>query len=368
MRNINGKVLVVLGIVFTYLLYHRVKQLFSDENKDDFRPPEMSKVVPHQVLEDRMKLSRQEFEKVGNEPVQTIENNAPKFNDKPESLKQHVDPNIYKEHVIKETWKSKLIQSNNGEWMIENCQIRADFLRSELITPVKTTPIFIYKDSKNDESVSGSVAAKGSWDIDNVKKILEILLSDLELVFVDVGSDVGVYSLSAATSGNRVIAIDCCRGNVMRLCASMRAGKVRDQMTIVHNAISDTRGRFKPKEQMPKTKEKHPIEELSVDSILLDDILEIMEGYDTNIVLRIDLDDNEAKVLKGAEKFFKTVKVQYLLINIKNSRGNENGEFILEFLEKQKMDVLHEGNYNKADMTTWPDKILCKRRKGKSEF
>ncbi|OWF34496.1 hypothetical protein KP79_PYT03440 [Mizuhopecten yessoensis] len=135
-----------------------------------------------------------------------------------------------------------LSRGEQGTWseQTDMCDVRPEFVRAKLKDP-GNTPIFVY-DKVTDAFVSGSIINVGMWEGDLVKMIHDFLKEDPERVFLDLGSNVGVFSLMAAKIGHKVFSVDMLLGNVQRLCASCIAGHFPDHVTIIHNALSDVRG------------------------------------------------------------------------------------------------------------------------------
>lgn len=215
--------------------------------------------------------------------------------------------------------------------------------------------------------MSGNIIRQGMWEGNLVRRIHDILKNEPDVVFLDIGANVGVFSLTVAKLGRPTVSVDALEGNVARLCQSMRDGNLSDHMTVIHNALSFQREKValgthkknvggtyvKKLEKMGL--DKIDQQALVVDAILLDDLLEIFNFK--RVVIKMDVETFEANVLKGADKFFTTVQVDYLLMEFVAHKGKDSGNFIVEFLKKHNL-VCENSNPNHA---TWSGEVMFKR-------
>lgn len=82
-----------------------------------------------------------------------------------------------------------------------------------------------------DQWVSGNIIRQGMWEGHLVTRIHNILKNEPDVVFLDIGANVGVFSLTVAKLGRTTVSVDALEGNVARLCQSMRDGKLSDRST-----------------------------------------------------------------------------------------------------------------------------------------
>lgn len=284
------------------------------------------------------------------------------------NAKQSTDPIIQNGPLLvrSDFWGTVISRNESGWYKMEKfCDPMAKFVRTQLRGP-QQTPIHVYT-AQEDQWVSGNIIRQGMWEGNLVTRIHNILKNDPDVVFVDIGANVGVFSLTVAKLGRHVIAVDALDGNVARLCRSVQDGKLSDHMTIVHNALSYQRekvalgthkknvGGTYVKKLEKLGLDKSGQQALIVDAILLDDLLEIFNIK--RAVIKMDVETFEANVLKGGEKFFKNVKVEYLLMEFVSHRGKESGNFIVDFLRNHSL-ISENPNKNHA---TWSGEVMFKR-------
>lgn len=259
----------------------------------------------------------------------------------------------------------KVLTNEGGVWYDEEeiCNPRDNFVRTQLKME-NSLDIFVYPTSV-DKWVSGRIIREGKWEEDHIQKIYRILKSDPSMIFLDIGANVGVFALTMAMLGNQVVAIDALGDNVGRICASMRTNNLQDRMTIIHNALSYNRekvslGKFHLNvggtfiKQMGVSANSDVI---VIDTILLDDLLDLHMFKDRRFVIKMDVETFEANVLKGAFEFFNNVRVEFVLMEFMAHKGKESGDFIVQFLK----DFGLEPDVSNSNHSTWPMDVMFRK-------
>ena len=259
-----------------------------------------------------------------------------------------------------------VITRTDSTWRINTdvCVYKEDFVLAHLRMPPKT-PIFVYS-ARIDRHVSASIISRGHYEGPWVNKIYNLMKQYPKAIFIDIGSNIGMFSVTISALGYRVIAIDCLDDNVMRLCASMKTAKLSDKLTIIYNAVSDkhekvTLGKYDGDVGGTFIKQYAQEEKKYVETICLDDLLDIYNLE--QVIIKMDVEKAEDKVLKGANKFFQRVRVEALLMEFIKHKNSPSGQFIVDFLSYYGLEPevpRHlKNNYNK-----WQDNnILFKRKK-----
>ncbi|XP_061196334.1 uncharacterized protein LOC133204598 [Saccostrea echinata] len=257
------------------------------------------------------------------------------------------------------------------------------FYRATLRIAHGSTPIYIY-DPKIDKWVSGSVVKYGSWEGNHINLIIDLLKRDPEIQFVDIGANVGVFTLAVALSGRRVIAVDALDMNIQRLCSSVMEGNFSSRVKLVYNALSDvheTVSLGKDKNNVggtfvAKNKNANKVRGSQVDgnygtvrAIKLDDILSVPHFDFKKVIIKIDVEGYENKVFKGGEVFFDKVDVQAILMEWLWLKTGSAGEEIINFMLKKNMEP-HIPNQMPSplkiqDRSKWPNDILWRKKTNK---
>jgi 2-polyprenyl-3-methyl-5-hydroxy-6-metoxy-1,4-benzoquinol methylase len=110
-------------------------------------------------------------------------------------------------------------------------------------TSVQPFPMFVH-DPKICRFISGEILSRGHWEPQLTLELLEHLGPPSSgRVFLDIGSNIGWFSLTAAAAGHRVIAIDALRTNVELLMRSISANpQFQELIEVFHYAVSSSGG------------------------------------------------------------------------------------------------------------------------------
>lgn len=254
------------------------------------------------------------------------------------------------------------------------------FYRSKLRTNVGSTTIYIY-DPRKDIWVSKHIIRYGSWEGKHINLIVSLLQQAPDLQFVDIGSNVGVFTLAVALLGRRVLAVDALAMNIMRLCSSVIEGNFTDRVQIVYNAFSDVYetvslgmdennvgGTFVAKDKNTnKVKGSRVVGNYgTVQTIRLNDVLSLPKFDFRKVILKIDVEGYENRVFKGGETFFDKVDVQAVLMEWQWLKTGSAGQEIINFMLRKNMEP-HVPNPNPQplkiqDRGKWPNDILWRKK------
>lgn len=248
------------------------------------------------------------------------------------------------------------------------CQECKTFVKATLRTPYGNTPIFVYE-AGQDPWVSGVLISSGHFEAEKSSIMFDLLKSDPGLNLIDIGANIGVYTLSAAKMGRKVLAVEALDRNVQHICASVASGGLQEKVTLVHNAISNDNGVVKlgiDKNNMGGTfvdVDSAHIKELklgraqgtygTVHTIKMDDLLKIpgIENF-SKVVVKMDIEGFEAKAMEGASLFFEKIKIVGFIMEWEFHRGQKSADTILKFMSKHNFmpHALNSGK-SKLDFT-----------------
>lgn len=254
-----------------------------------------------------------------------------------------------------------------------NTQALADIQRGSLKTFNGNTPIFVHL-PKDDKMISAYVKDFGTWEEDLVNQTGEFLQRNQKPSFIDIGCNIGVYTLFAATLGVQVISIDPLEDNLRLLSMSLIAGYLTDNVSVILNAVSD---KYKtvsidiPKDNIGGA---HIVDDVAdandksklntAETILLDDLIPYVIGGKT--FLKMDVEGHEWNVLNGGHTFFQTTDVIGILMEWVHHRHQESGRYIIEFLMKNGL-LPYEGVSMKQVLQPdsyymWPENVFWIKR------
>ncbi|KAK6191889.1 hypothetical protein SNE40_003468 [Patella caerulea] len=268
----------------------------------------------------------------------------------------------------------------NKKWkrLSNYCGGNYKFLKANLKSPSGETPIFVHELS-DDASVSGMLFRNGMWDPDNLNLIHTYLLENPDMAFIDLGSHVGTFSLMAAKLGRQVLSVDPLRENVLRLCKSIEAGGLTDNIIVFFTAVSNTYSQFTFQRdhaniggtRLSDKKVSIAINESVIDSevintVHLDDLLPLVNFK--RAFMKMDVEEHELQVLKGGIHFLDTVDVPYILMEWfwhKKATG-QFGQDIIEYLAVRDYkpytpSINAEKLLRLEDYRRWPIDVLWKK-------
>jgi FkbM family methyltransferase len=186
---------------------------------------------------------------------------------------------------------------------------------------------------RNDIYVSEAYRNNSSiWEEEQVSRMLQLLIRHPDLDFIDVGANIGTYSMYAAALGRFVLGIDCFRPNLLRLRRASQLANVSDRVVLVQNAIYRDSGRLLRLSintmnvggqglyivsNLNRTylgnSSRWTRNPYIVTTIRFDDILPILLAYRVRAVLmKIDIEGSESFVVESGYRVFDTLNIPYV--------------------------------------------------------
>ena len=93
----------------------------------------------------------------------------------------------------------------------------------------------------DDGFISKAVLTRGAWGPQLVTNMLRALTLYHDAALVDVGCNIGMYTLMAAGMGRRVVAVDAVAENLAYVHASLKKDGRTDLVTLLHNSVSNNK-------------------------------------------------------------------------------------------------------------------------------
>ena len=118
--------------------------------------------------------------------------------------------------------------------------------------------------------------------------------------FIDVGANVGFFTIPLAKSGRRVLAIEPMPNNYLLLLKGLQASQIHN-VSAVNVAANDTVGLAYMEGEGPWSRINHSDSGVPVASLTLDDIAEVNSFTKAKLV-KIDTEGAEIRVLNGMKK------------------------------------------------------------------
>lgn len=185
----------------------------------------------------------------------------------------------------------------------------------------KTTPSFLIytHEYKTDVHVSGSIQRSGIWERHFIIQFASYLDRYPSAYVIDIGANIGMYSLFAAKKGHVVYAFEPVRKNIIRQCNSIIDNNFTNlnlfPYALSHKALTVN---FKePSDNVGGTHTVETEETLGVENV------DYAKAYtldsfkipnDKPIIMKIDIEGSECEMMNGAHEFFHTHDIKMILM------------------------------------------------------
>ena len=189
--------------------------------------------------------------------------------------------------------------------------------------PVPRFQINTHDPITQDIYISKSVHdAQQPWDPFLWQLIVDVLAGAPPSLMVDVGANLGYFSLQAAALGHRVVAFEPMGRNAHKFFASIVQNRFESNITLYQNAVTHQSG------QVVRLKETHPTNQGNgqirtggvregrygvdyVETVRLDEVL-----HEDVLFMKIDVEGFEGAVLNGAMHLICCHRVQYITLEV----------------------------------------------------
>ena len=181
---------------------------------------------------------------------------------------------------------------------------------------------------KEDIYVSASLKRNGYWEKNTLQIFQKLLEKDPELGVLDIGANIGVYSLLAAVLNRPTVAVEASILHIQMIHHAIVLNNLQDaNVVLVNNAISDSRGRLQlyldePNNQghlqviknTNNAKKKNSAGNRYVNAITMDDLIEVV--HFKKAMIKMDIEGSEHKAIAKCEKLLKHVYIPYIFMEV----------------------------------------------------
>jgi len=176
---------------------------------------------------------------------------------------------------------------------------------------LNVTASFCVKDPSEDQVVSRDIAS-GGWEVEEVSKVLEAMTLHPGAVFLDIGSNIGAYTVPVASMGRSVVAVDMMLDNLGYIRTSLDSMDRPGHVELVHNAVSNSHEVFQPVESdayigsNPGSHKAVPLSKMKagdkvmgqvVDSVTVRDLLSVTLSPSSTYIIKTDIEDFDCEVI-----------------------------------------------------------------------
>ena len=187
-------------------------------------------------------------------------------------------------------------------------------------------------DPKFDKYISAQLKENGLWEPTNVRSFLRQLNEVPDANVMDIGANIGLYSLLSAKLNRTVIAVEPLHDNLNRLHKAAQLESVQSKIIALVNALSNERTQLKVSIQdnniggsyvmrkeliNPKQSFSMTSSSVIVNSILMDDLIDVYKvkmnkskrTASKKFVIKLDIEGYEPFVFEKSEKLFKQLEI-----------------------------------------------------------
>ena len=243
-------------------------------------------------------------------------------------------------------------------------------------------------DIGNDIWISKAIKYNGVWEGDIVNLFMKILANNKNLNVIDIGANLGQYSLYAAKLNRKVISIEPFYDNIIRLHKSSQIEDISNNIILITNGVSDKRGEIKRLNKDDtniggqgivdyndleiKSRELALKDKYNLVTILLNDLVTIIPVDFNEAIIKIDIENHELQAFKKIDKLLNRVKV-YAIFMEWSDKSQTNINDVLEFLSFMNSNSYKPKNLLIDDLNTegwrqWPRDIVWIRNDFKLKY
>jgi len=213
-----------------------------------------------------------------------------------------------------------------------------------------------------------------TWEPDRLRLMQEVLDRDPRLQLIDLGCNLGVFTLTAAAMGRQVIALDANVENVKRLRKSLLINNLEKQARIVYNAISDHHHSIQmgivsdniggsiaiPVNSKAKVADIYKTNSVQVPTITMDDLVPVVTF--SRCMIKMDLEGFEFFALFRSKDFFLRINVPIIMMEWAAYPSQpKRATWIINYMSalgyKASADTNGDTGLN-ADYRKWPGDII----------
>ena len=222
-------------------------------------------------------------------------------------------------------------------------------------------PFIIYThEFKTDIHVSGSIQRRGIWEPHFIKQFATYLDKYPTAYVVDIGANIGMYSLFAAKKGHVVYAFEPVRKNIIRQCNSIVDNNFTN-LNLFPYALSHkelTVNFIEPSDNVGGThtveiEETSGVENVDYAKAYTLDSFEIPS--DKPIIMKIDIEGSECEMMNGAHEFFHVHDIKIILMEWGQiAKKCKTIDTIIKTLQSKGLSIYDAGGNHRLNMTEKP--------------
>lgn len=174
----------------------------------------------------------------------------------------------------------------------------------------------------NEEYISKFILKNGYWDKNKTLIIEKIIENNKNIVFVDIGANIGYFSLFCASKGIKTISFEPIKDNYELFIKSIKDNGFEDLIKLYEVALGNVRkmGVFNVMRYnmgccttIDFLNNRKPDYTVNSDILLGDDFL---VNVDKDMIVKIDVENMEKEVIEGLKETLTKGRILYIFIEI----------------------------------------------------
>ena len=237
-----------------------------------------------------------------------------------------------------------------------------------LKTPRGKTPICIHP-PQTDVHVSASLKRGGQWEGPLVANLAKFIKAKSGTVFLDIGCNIGAYTVSMAHLGIKVTAIDPMLENLELLSKSLVLGNLLDNVTLIWNAASNAHKLVKFRADQRNIGGTRIVDvnastamndrSYVASTIMIDDLIPLFKGK--RVAIKLDVEESEYNALLGGSRFLNETDVTIIQIEYLFHKTGKDGPKIFSYLASKGFspyrDLGKRSSLKSTKMRLWPNDL-----------
>ncbi|CAF1366632.1 unnamed protein product [Adineta steineri] len=243
-------------------------------------------------------------------------------------------------------------------------------IKTKSLLNLYNTTICIHNSS---DHVSNKVAKRHIWEEDYITQLLQILIRNPYLDMIDIGANIGSYTMfTAGALGRFTLVVDCYRPNIERIIRAVQIQKVQHRVVIVENALYSKSGEYlklsnnepSGKYLVNESRTDLTNKDIVVKTIQFDDLYPILiEKRVRAAIIKIDVKGAQHYLCETGSKIFDHIDIQVVMMewdhDMRKTYKKQYQSIVDCFTQRyyvtadKKCTLLHSINWE----TTWPENI-----------
>ncbi len=202
-------------------------------------------------------------------------------------------------------------------------------VKTKLLLDKYRTTVCVHEVSQ-DRDVSGLLISSGIWEENLVTHFLRILSIYKQYAFFDIGANIGVYTMYAASLGcSNVISIECFRPNIERIRRAIQLEHVQQRVVLIPRALYNKSNIYLSlraniqnnigSQRLTNEVSQNDKDPFVVKTIRFDDLISIVnERNISNAIIKIDIELSEHFLCETGQLMFDQINIPFVMMEWAN--------------------------------------------------